>query len=754
MNENHAYDKALLEKVERLLHEGRASGDDLLDSLAVTQPQARADFRQALEDQVIAQLRLHQEEQKQMTAYPELALPKTRRNFRLPVTLAAALVMMIAAISLFSSIRPPTQSGFAAQVETSTPLPTSVPDDIALTATAIIAGATGTAEVNQTAAVEPIFLTATAIVAGATGSAEASIIHVVQPGDTLAAIALVYGVEVEVLRAVNNLTVDTLEVGYRLIIPQTEAPAVPLDVTATPIPPTVPPRAATAGAELQPAVVARFPLPAYTRLTEDMLTVIYWPAGNAPVGSTGEISTLVGKYLQADMRAWQPVTSRDVGDTPRPPHLTEQIALPMIEQIVLPNEGWTMTLDTNAAFTSIAVTITDERLGALQPGDTISITSAFIFRENEDQSRIQFQPPPASPGQIAGGYGTPVSRGEIVSIENGLLTMRAATHESAELSHALDDGLPLTLHFAAADASAASPVLPEGTIAVSLPLDAVAAAESGLQVGAVVDVQAGMLFVDVDEQFQAGEVILADQITAGQTPQFVMQVIAQGVQVIEIGAGMITLAAAPQDAIVLQWAVEAKLPLTVSLSGAENIDESQIATPIPFMTSFERVIVTLTDIAEGELLNDDEMTVYTAFWLSNRKPAQALESLPFNARAARSLNAGEILREGDVTGAPVPTRTPGNIRHDWPGLFLPESQVTNAAEVQKGNRVAVHALLIGQNGIPQARMVIADAEVVIVPGMAFDSQTDRFMLSVSPTDSVLLNWLVEAGIPLTLSPVG
>ncbi len=45
-------------------------------------------------------------------------------------------------------------------------------------------------------------------------------VHVVQPGDTLSAIAKIYGIHIDALRFANNLASSRLKVGSRLIIPQ------------------------------------------------------------------------------------------------------------------------------------------------------------------------------------------------------------------------------------------------------------------------------------------------------------------------------------------------------------------------------------------------------------------------------------------------------------------------------------------------------------------------------------------------------
>ncbi|MEE8211962.1 MAG: LysM peptidoglycan-binding domain-containing protein, partial [Acidiferrobacterales bacterium] len=44
-------------------------------------------------------------------------------------------------------------------------------------------------------------------------------VHIVQPGDTLSAIARIYGIRVDALRFANNMSTTQLKIGSRLIIP-------------------------------------------------------------------------------------------------------------------------------------------------------------------------------------------------------------------------------------------------------------------------------------------------------------------------------------------------------------------------------------------------------------------------------------------------------------------------------------------------------------------------------------------------------
>lgn len=120
-------------------------------------------------------------------------------------------------------------------------------------------------------------------------------------------------------------------------------------------------------------------------------------------------------------------------------------------------------------------------------------------------------------------------------------------------------------------------VLPPGTVAVSLPLSAIKRVDDALRVGDTIDVIAAMLFVDVDDMTQMPESIAT--AAASAAPQLMLERSVQNALIVQFGnfpsdssgdtntqAEIITLAVSPQDATVLTWLVEAKIPMTFALS--------------------------------------------------------------------------------------------------------------------------------------------------------------------------------------------
>jgi hypothetical protein len=167
-------------------------------------------------------------------------------------------------------------------------------------------------------------------------------------------------------------------------------------------------------------------------------------------------------------------------------------------------------------------------------------------------------------------------------------------------------------------------------VAVSIPISALQPVEkSWYQVGDTVDMIAGMLFVDNNLVVGADPIILNNNpvvqaVTPAVTgtpltPQLVMQRIVQNAQVISVGEVLpkdgtpmptpeggqlnaITLAVTPEEAVVLQWALEAKLSLTLVHS-----------TVMP--STYEPVMVARQFIPLGMRLKEDMLTI--AYWPAN-----------------------------------------------------------------------------------------------------------------------------------------
>ncbi|MAS32659.1 MAG: hypothetical protein CL610_01555 [Anaerolineaceae bacterium] len=153
MSDNH--DFYWLEKAERLLQDGRPTGEPLLDDLAGTVPQARESFQQELEEQLLSTWHNKaQVETMHVQTITQDHLKKKHLPRGLPVMLAAAIaVLLFGSLSVFFANLPPSENPLlfsAGQVDSTQ----SPPDGMMWTATAIIAEATYQAASTQMAQVE------------------------------------------------------------------------------------------------------------------------------------------------------------------------------------------------------------------------------------------------------------------------------------------------------------------------------------------------------------------------------------------------------------------------------------------------------------------------------------------------------------------------------------------------------------------------------------------------------------------------
>ncbi|MFN8375249.1 MAG: SAF domain-containing protein [Anaerolineae bacterium] len=268
MNENHTHDKELLEKVEQRLENGQSSGSRLLDDLASMRPQAKADFQQELENRLLASFYKRQLETKENPELSTLTLKsdtKSRKITSLPLTLAAAItaVLLIGSALLTGGFPGSFLSGGSiAQSVTFTPTAqptTTSADDLYATATAVIVGATQTAEAASLGLVNDMQLTATAVIAGAT--------------QTVAAL------------------------------------------TATPLP-TI---SGSGDVELQPVVIALQDIGESSTLTADMLAVAYYPLDIVPLGVVSDPASAIGMVVNEPIARYQPVlTSNLIQGSPLP----------------------------------------------------------------------------------------------------------------------------------------------------------------------------------------------------------------------------------------------------------------------------------------------------------------------------------------------------------------------------------------------------------------------------------------------------
>jgi hypothetical protein len=109
--------------------------------------------------------------------------------------------------------------------------------------------------------------------------------------------------------------------------------------------------------------------------------------------------------------------------------------------------------------------------------------------------------------------------------------------------------------------------IPNGTVAIAIPFDAISSVEHGLRPHDIVDVVAAMLFVDVGDGIQSvvkpeDAIEVGVPVEIGEPALTVQRVIADA-QVVSTFGDVITLAVSPDDALIFQWLVESGAPITL-----------------------------------------------------------------------------------------------------------------------------------------------------------------------------------------------
>jgi Flp pilus assembly protein CpaB len=157
---------------------------------------------------------------------------------------------------------------------------------------------------------------------------------------------------------------------------------------------------------------------------------------------------------------------------------------------------------------------------------------------------------------------------QIVGGENTLLVVAVSPEEATLLRRLIETDFPLTLVDAGlieqslASNPDMSDEVPEGMVAVSVPRSLILAVPHGL-LSDHVDIVATLRFVDVDEDSQ--------QPVTTSTPattSVAQQVISNALQIPSDDPNVMTLVVSPEDAVVLTWLVEARIPLILVSPGS------------------------------------------------------------------------------------------------------------------------------------------------------------------------------------------
>ncbi|KAB2854981.1 MAG: hypothetical protein F9K46_16220 [Anaerolineae bacterium] len=131
--------------------------------------------------------------------------------------------------------------------------------------------------------------------------------------------------------------------------------------------------------DLRPVIMTTQAIQRGTVITEEMLSVVYWPSEIVTDEIYGRIEAVVGQTTLTDLRPYSPI-------------LTEYFA-PESE-----DEGGT---EIEAGRVAIAVPIPDDHFFyGFQVGDTVSITASFFYVDADEISVYQITPAPDLPEGI------------------------------------------------------------------------------------------------------------------------------------------------------------------------------------------------------------------------------------------------------------------------------------------------------------------------------------------------------------------
>ena len=398
MTDNNAHDKEWIDQFERQLASGKASGGRLLDDLTETVPHARPVFQQNLENRLIAQMHQqnHPTNRRRKRMPFDNTLPVSRLATRLPITLVATLLIVIAAGSalFLMSLGPSSETGLTAAIqEDGTATWTVTPIQLALTPIP------GTRTVLATSApTETPPLSATPI----------------------ATIGQVF-------------TVTPLPLTVAFDIPTAVNPA------------------ATGPSGLQPVVIAIENLEPGTQITSDMVAVVYWPGAIVPSGVDLAVETVEGLYVQDRIARWQPLlkdlhlsATRPEGSiilpTPRPGDSTAAILPESMVAVSIPLASAGLYGDPTR----------------LQLNTPVDVYATIRFLEVDDEGQAITPDPislPADAGMViervveralvvhVGEFGQEITAPEDADI----ITLAVTLRDAVILTYFVDAGIPLML---------------------------------------------------------------------------------------------------------------------------------------------------------------------------------------------------------------------------------------------------------------------------------------------------------------------
>jgi flagella basal body P-ring formation protein FlgA len=312
--------------------------------------------------------------------------------------------------------------------------------------------------------------------------------------------------------------------------------------------------------ELVNVVVARGAIHRQEPITEDMVELRPYPSQLIPDNAVLNIEDVVDQAAVIDIFQGQ--------------FLIEQI----ISEFIPP------PIPESTVMTYVLVDDIESLSFGVQEGDRVTLSMTLFFIDDVDGWRLVTAENPQ-----ARSITIPIARNayvvQIGASENAetaddykdRIYVEVSLDEAMILSSLVEAQVGITMALTPESASVNFPMqsdqIPEGLVVVSVPKTQILAGPIG-QLTDHVDILATLRFADIDEQFQ----VLIPTGTRPDTQSVTQQIISNALQIPSDDPDMLAFAVSPEDAVVLTWLAEARIPLILVAPGSWAGDPLNIPT--------------------------------------------------------------------------------------------------------------------------------------------------------------------------------
>ncbi len=726
MNPNGTHDRELLEQIENRLEKAQPAGNPLLDELATTVPQARPDFQRDLEEQLIAHLHppVSLEGADPMTTLTTVS-QKPIRPLALPLTLVAAVLAMTLVGSLLLSVgSKPSNSNLSVLAQPSntptaapTVIPTPTPFNLVLTG----AGDCAEFKAQQLQAVQT------------------QITDLQNHQNDLVAVGatLIAPAEIDQNRADMQAAAQELQQAQSLYA-QIEA-SCGSGVNSSAL-----------SGELRMAI--SIPMSAvHIQLNQIGLTngntTLQLNEGSLTSGDSVDVMAAL-LFVNADpslvYQAPNPLPSATLSASNIVvQRLLQNVPVVQISDAPLDNSTPQPTVAAApSGYITLAVTAEEKAIlgWALQAKIPLTLARSSAPEADLKPVVIARQSLPA---------GTQINLNSLTlaywpaNLVSAGIVADPSAFVGKYLSTALEAGQPVTAPDLSDNPQPTAVALtpaPDNRVNVSVPINSIQSVAVAIQDGDYVDVLAGIIFCGKDEGAQLQTVVVQPPTCPDSvTPQMVVNRMIQNAQVVHVGAvpvaaGMpqptsdstdsdtVTLSVTSQEAIVINWAVEAKLALTLV-----HVDSPPNVKPVVIARQF---------LPRGTQLSESSFII--AYWPASLVP-DGIEPDPsvfVGKYLNAALEAGQPVTDADVTVQAVyngPMTVPGIIGRD----ILREAITGIPANLKTGDSVDLTISFLNEHWSADTQQATGISSNTLVPPDGLVSQKVVFKgLYVANPDSL------------------